>query len=597
MTKLLKNIALALALCVAALPAAPQSTSLSNVAKLNSFKVLSDPAYAGGAKCDGSTNDTAAINAALLALADGDTIVVPSGTCMTDGGHSTSKVISIIGHGGSPWLNSVPKFKLRGAATYLLKFNNLTTDTNALKSGAVVKGIVFDGGDFALSDAMVVIEGYALMTFRDVGFHNAVGNGVRARIFWDSVLDRTMFRRIDASGAGKAVFYIDSRYNSNDNLNVNNLRITNSHFEANNGSYFASQSDSNLSIFTITNTKFEYGALGASVGPFTMFDLVQGARVRIYGNAFTNFKTANRYDTIFKPTSCVACSFVSNDFFGLSNTTTVLSNGTGARTTFKGNTSNGSSDQLPLLSNSSLYQLDYEQVLNADSSQAVNSSGQLSNASPTFISVHKIGTNSQLYAVDSGSKNLEGTVFKVATASTLTASVPPRMVDSYGAALRACVRARSETGGGNGALELFANNVSQGVKTIPVAYADTCWNVQYSAMATGILNFRWFTKAGNAENVYLDGIYLIPQTWHYANSAVWDPANIVAGAGATQTVTVTGAALGDVAFCSFSLDQQGMQLTGYVSAGNTVACRLDNNTGGALDLASGTLRAWVMKSQ
>lgn len=76
-------------------------------------------------------------------------------------------------------------------------------------------------------------------------------------------------------------------------------------------------------------------------------------------------------------------------------------------------------------------------------------------------------------------------------------------------------------------------------------------------------------------------------------SATYDPGNLLDGAGATTTVTVTGAALGDFAEASFSLDLQGITLTAWVSATNTVSVRFQNETGGALDLASGTLRARV----
>lgn len=76
-------------------------------------------------------------------------------------------------------------------------------------------------------------------------------------------------------------------------------------------------------------------------------------------------------------------------------------------------------------------------------------------------------------------------------------------------------------------------------------------------------------------------------------SVVYDPASLVDGAGATTTVTVAGAALGDFAHVSFSLSLQGILLTAYVSAANTVSVRFQNESGGTLDLASGTLRAYV----
>lgn len=79
-------------------------------------------------------------------------------------------------------------------------------------------------------------------------------------------------------------------------------------------------------------------------------------------------------------------------------------------------------------------------------------------------------------------------------------------------------------------------------------------------------------------------------------TATWDPASIAAAAQATTTVTVTGARLGDTAMASFSLDLQGMQMTAYVSAANTVTVVLRNGTAAAIDLASGTLRATVLRT-
>lgn len=87
-----------------------------------------------------------------------------------------------------------------------------------------------------------------------------------------------------------------------------------------------------------------------------------------------------------------------------------------------------------------------------------------------------------------------------------------------------------------------------------------------------------------------------PQRRHdYSGTATWDPGSVNAGAQTTTTVTVTGASLGDAALASFSLDLQGMQLTGYVSAANTVTVVLQNGTAGAIDLSSGTLTARVLK--
>jgi hypothetical protein len=75
-------------------------------------------------------------------------------------------------------------------------------------------------------------------------------------------------------------------------------------------------------------------------------------------------------------------------------------------------------------------------------------------------------------------------------------------------------------------------------------------------------------------------------------SKTWDAASTADGAMTSTTVTVTGATLGMLARASFSLAvPAGAVLSAAVTASDTVTVTLFNKTGGALDLASGTLRA------
>lgn len=80
------------------------------------------------------------------------------------------------------------------------------------------------------------------------------------------------------------------------------------------------------------------------------------------------------------------------------------------------------------------------------------------------------------------------------------------------------------------------------------------------------------------------------------NTATYDPPSIAAGAvDTTQTMTVTGAALGDIVDVSFSVALAGARLEAWVSASNTVSYRFSNPTGSAIDLGSGTVKARVRK--
>lgn len=76
-------------------------------------------------------------------------------------------------------------------------------------------------------------------------------------------------------------------------------------------------------------------------------------------------------------------------------------------------------------------------------------------------------------------------------------------------------------------------------------------------------------------------------------SATFNPASLADGAGETTTITVNGAELGDFAVASFSLTTSGITITAWVSATDTVSVRLQNESGGPLDIDSGTIRARV----
>ena len=85
---------------------------------------------------------------------------------------------------------------------------------------------------------------------------------------------------------------------------------------------------------------------------------------------------------------------------------------------------------------------------------------------------------------------------------------------------------------------------------------------------------------------------MFSDTW--VVTATLDAGSLVDGAGETDTVTVPGVALGDMVLgCSFAVDEAGMSVTAYVSAANTVSIRVQNESGGTVDLASCKIRLVV----
>lgn len=138
-------------------------------------------------------------------------------------------------------------------------------------------------------------------------------------------------------------------------------------------------------------------------------------------------------------------------------------------------------------------------------------------------------------------------------------------------------------------------NASGNVEIKDTSGAGGAWNTSHVTLGAYHL---WIDTAGrlriksSTPGAQDDGSVV---GFNFIGSAVYDPPNLADGAGATTTVGVAGAVLGDFVIASFSLDLQGITLTSYVSAANVVSVRFQNESGGALDLASGTLSVKVIK--
>lgn len=80
----------------------------------------------------------------------------------------------------------------------------------------------------------------------------------------------------------------------------------------------------------------------------------------------------------------------------------------------------------------------------------------------------------------------------------------------------------------------------------------------------------------------------------FTGSGTLDSDNKADGAGDSDTITVTGVALGDIVVgFSLGVDLAGISATAYVSAADTVTIRLQNESGGPVNLASTTVKVVV----
>ena len=87
---------------------------------------------------------------------------------------------------------------------------------------------------------------------------------------------------------------------------------------------------------------------------------------------------------------------------------------------------------------------------------------------------------------------------------------------------------------------------------------------------------------------------LADENRYLTGSATWDVADLATGTQESKDVTVTGAAIGDFVVASLGVDIADMAISAQVVATDTVAVTVLNETGGNVNLASTTVRAFVI---
>lgn len=111
--------------------------------------------------------------------------------------------------------------------------------------------------------------------------------------------------------------------------------------------------------------------------------------------------------------------------------------------------------------------------------------------------------------------------------------------------------------------------------------------------------FKIILSKTNFTSVTYDNLVIYP---HLAlvgvGTVVWNPASLNDAAGETSaSITVTGATLGtDFVLVSAPYDLEDCTITGYVQAANTVEIRIQNESAGTKNFASGTWRVAVFRA-
>lgn len=154
--------------------------------------------------------------------------------------------------------------------------------------------------------------------------------------------------------------------------------------------------------------------------------------------------------------------------------------------------------------------------------------------------------------------------------------------------------------------------IMNNVFTNSPAVAGNLWelnNDNGAVPATGTATAYQINIAGNKNDAFTNFVHTYRvfdySTTDFAQnmittapgSLVWNPANIASGSGETSpTISIIYAVFGNPVIVAAPYDLQGMTATAYVDVNNSVRIRVDNNTGGAINLISGTWKVWVLKA-
>jgi len=139
----------------------------------------------------------------------------------------------------------------------------------------------------------------------------------------------------------------------------------------------------------------------------------------------------------------------------------------------------------------------------------------------------------------------------------------------------------------DGWVSAATDSVSGKVELATTTEATTGTDTTRAVTPAGNLAARQDERTLDVENAVEDLVYLPPVTF------TWDPGSLGDGVGETSAaIAYGGLVLGQFAIdCVAPYDLQGITLNAWVSATDTAKARLQNETGGTIDLASGT---WTM---
>lgn len=532
-----------------------------------------------GAVGDGVTDDTAAIQAAISSLVStGGTVYFPTGRYVITSqiNVQSTRPINLIGNMGGQYYDPAinPSGIIVGASIAGSLIRYAAPTSRAQHGGGSICGLSFydptgsgsTPGTRSVTAALDLYD-FALSSVQDCSFHWINGSAILGEFVVMSTFRNNHVRYSGATGKSAFSFPSTSASYPCQSADFDGNRIEVCHGAA----YMVL--GVNSSDCKIRANGFETDTAVAAANQ--QFLTLNGTAHQVVGNHF------NRTTTTQVTLSGQSCTVTGNSFRGNAYSTTafVVS---GNRNTITGNS---------FASNRTAYEVDITGPYNVFSSNAMYYAGAV-----RVASIGNSVTNNLLNFCTATTANLGlGNDWWIQEVSGGTASstiISNNVLSNNGGSVTTTggirINGTTPTVTGN-AFNAF-NGSGNGAIAIRVEVSNATVGGNTEANCTTLIS-----TSGIGGSVLYGNNPASGSTIPLTGSATYDPPSLADGAGATTTVTCSGAALGDTALAAFSLDLQGITLTAWVSAANTVSVRFQNESGGSIDLGSGTLRVRVIR--
>ena len=531
-----------------------------------------------GATGNGTTDDTTAIQAAVDAIADtGGSVYFPTGrykvTSQID--IQSTRPIHLIGDmGGQIYNPSVTPagIIIGGNITgSIIKFSSPAT--RAEHGGGSIIGLSFydatgsgaTPGTYTCTAALELYD-FSLSTVKDCSFHWINGSAILGEFTVMSSFINNHIRYCGASSKPAVLFPSTSG-----SFPCQSSVFDGNHIEVCRGAaYFVIGANSSDCKIVANGFEADTGVSATN----EQFLTIAGTAHQVIGNHF------NRNTGTQVTISCQSSSITGNAFRGGAYATTSVAV-SGSRNAIVGNT---------FESTRTKYEIDISGPYNTFTGNVMYSSGAL-----RVQSVGNSVTSNVLNFCTATTANLgagdDWWIQEISGATTTSTVISNNVLSNNGGGVTTTggIRVNGTTpivsgnsfnafnGSGNGAICV---RTETGNGTI---YGNTEANSTTLVSASGNPGVLYGNNPVSAGAMPL------------RNSATYDPPSLADGEGVTQGISCAGAVLGDIAVATFSLDLQGISLTAWVSAADSVGVRFQNETGGAINLGSGTLYVRVLR--